>query len=469
MTLQTAAHYTYPQTQVSYPPAASLGGTAAFLMGLGLAYLESAGGQTPSDMAGRAAFITLMGLAVSVLFDMQKGLRNLFRTDFMCLVGLYGLTLLEFLFPQPDFNSLLTTAQTAAALRVILLGMAGIAIGRHWITPRPMRSPWLNFGAVSSQLLFKALVVAAFLGYLNMLLAVKFNPMALIDGMLGPRFSEPWARGAIGGISSLISELSLMLNAIPPLAGVLWNRRRQFSRMQLVLVLAILALTFFQGFSGGTRNVFVAYAATFLVGYLLTLPKNTIWNTLIPIGVMVVVVGYATYHMLEFRTIGLRSYMTDKVYESDTIRSTLAVDYNLWSLGLLVDAFPQKHDFIGSEVLTWALVKPIPRVFWPGKPLGLSVSIEEIVGAEGWTVAATYLGEAYMMAGTAGVIGVSLGFGVLCAWWNRLALQRQSDYAMLVFALGFFVLAVSMRSMFWLTTTALPIVALIVIRKYVLR
>jgi oligosaccharide repeat unit polymerase len=420
-------------------------------------------------MAGRAAVTTLVGLGGNVFFDAQKGLRNLFRTDFMCLVGLYGLTLLEFLFPQSDFDSLLSIAQTSAALKVILLGMAGIAIGRHWVTPRPMRSSWLNFGAVSSQLLFKAFLGAALMGYLNMLLAVHFNPVALVEGMLGPRFSEPWARGSVGGISSLVSEWVLMLNAIPPLAGVLWNRRRQFSRVQLVLVLGILALTFFQGFSGGTRNVLVGYVATFLVGYLLTLPKNTFWNTLIPIGVAVVVIGYASYHMLEFRTIGLRSYLTDKVYEGDTVRTTLAVDYNLWSLGLLVDAFPEKHDFIGSEILTWALVKPIPRIFWPGKPLGLSVSIEEIVGAEGWTVAATYLGEAYMMAGVTGVIGVSLGFGVLCAWWNRLALQRQSDYAMLVFALGFFVLAVSMRSMFWLTTTALPIVALIGIRKYILR
>jgi hypothetical protein len=468
MTLNTAS-YSHPQTQVSYPPAASLAGTAVFLAALGMAHLQIAGGQTPSDMAGRVAVTTLVGLAGNVFFDAQKGWRNLFRTDFMCLVGLYGLTLLEFLFPQSDFDRLLTIAQTIAALNVILIGMAGIVIGRHWVTPRPMRSSWLTFGAVSSQLLFKAFLGATLIGYLNMLLAVKFDPMALIDGMLGPRFSEPWARSSVGGIRSLVSEWSLMLNAIPPLAGVLWNRRSQFSKVQLGLVLAILALTFFQGFSGGTRNVLVAYVATFLVGYLLTLPKNTLWNTLIPIGVAVVVVGYASYHMLEFRTMGLRNYITNQVYESDTVRTTLAVDYNLWSLGLIVDAFPQKHEFIGSEILIWALVKPIPRIFWPGKPLGLSVSIEEIAGAQGWTVAATYLGEAYMMAGTIGVIGVSLGFGVLCAWWNRLALQRQSDYAMLVFALGFFVLAVSMRSMFWLTTTALPIVALIGIRKFILR
>jgi hypothetical protein len=460
-----------PYLQTYSPPAASPFGTCFFLGITWLGYLQSLGASTAEEMARAVAVMTLMGLMGSTIFDLQKGpgLRNLFRTDVMCLVSLYGLTLVEFLFPQPDFNNLLNVEQTQRALQIVLLGITGIAVGRHWVTPRPMQSPWLNFSVVSSRLLFKALLGAAFLGYLNMLLAVQFNPIALIEGMLGPRFSEPWARGAIGGAGSLLSEWTLMLNAIPPLAGVLWNRRRQLNTVQLLLLLAILALTLFQGFSGGTRNVLVGYMATFLMGYLLTLPRHTLWNTVIPIGVAIAVIGYASYHMLEFRTMGLRSYITNRVYESDTVRTTLAVDYNLWSIGLLVDAFPRKHDFIGSEVLTWALVKPIPRVFWPEKPLGLSVSIEEVVGAQGWTVAATYLGEAYMMAGNTGVIGVSLGFGMLCGWWNRLALQRQSDYAMLVFALGFFALGVSMRSMFWLTTMALPIGALIVMKKFVLR
>jgi hypothetical protein len=116
------------------------------------------------------------------------------------------------------------------------------------------------------------------------------------------------------------------------------------------------------------------------------------------------------------------------------------------------------------------LIKPIPRAFWPGKPEVLSVSIEESVGAgEGYTVAATYLGESYMMAGKSGVFFMSVFFGALAAWWNRLAAQRHSDYAMVVYALGFFVAVITMRSMFWLTTMMLPIVALIVLKNTLLK
>jgi hypothetical protein len=461
--------FRYASAPVQVPPAPSPGGTAVFVVGLWLAAMQSSGAQVPSEMARIAATVTLMALSISVILDSQKGLRNLFRADFMCIVSLYSLTLAEFLFPQPDFDTLLDPTQTATALRIVLVGMAGLAIGRHFVTPKPMSSGWLNFSSISSKLLFRMFIGTAILGYLYMLVAVKFDPVALIDGMLGPRFSVPWVRGRIGGIGSLFSEWGLMLYAVPPLAGILWNRRRQLNPLQRVMVIAIASLTLFYGFSGGTRNVFVAYVATLLMGYLLSLPKNTFWNTITPIALAFAVVGYGSYHMLEFRNMGLRNYVVNNVYESDTLRQTLSVDFNLWSIGLLADAFPQNHEFIGSEVLTWAIVKPIPRVFWAGKPEGLSVSIEEVVGAGGWTVSATYLGEAYMMAGMTGVVGVSLFFGALAAWWNRLALQRQSDYAMIVFALGFFVAGVTMRSMFWLTTMLLPIVALIVLKRFVLR
>ncbi|MGB3299480.1 MAG: hypothetical protein WBA76_14545, partial [Phormidesmis sp.] len=142
-----------------------------------------------------------------------------------------------------------------------------------------------------------------------------------------------------------------------------------------------------------------------------------------------------------------------------------AVDYNLASIGQVAEAMPENFPFLGKEIVVWSLVRPIPRAFWSGKPEGLSVSIEEIAGADGWTVAATYLGESYMMAGMAGVIATSLLFGAIAAWWNQMAMRQQSDYSLVVYALGFFAAGITMRSMFWFTTTILPVVALIAIRK----
>lgn len=454
----------YPEEE-HFPPAASGAATLTFLGGLALAYVSFPSQDLPAMMARSAAIPTGIALAISIYFDSRRGVRNLFRTDLLCLISLYFLTLAEFLFPQKDFNDLLTVAQTRNGLTIILLGMACLAIGRHLVKPQAMRSPWLNFSDVSINLLFAVVMLAAFLGFLHMLMAVQFNPMAMIEGMMGPRFSEPWGRNRLGDASSLLTELGLFRNAVPPLSAVLLNRRHLLPFYKVAMVVAVLALTMFQGFAGGTRNVFAAYLATFIVGYLLTLPRYTIINTIVPILLTGFVMVYGSYHMLEFRTIGLQNYLENKVYAGDTVRETLAVDYNLTAISLLPDAMPDPHPFLGSEIVIWAIARPFPRVLFPGKPEGLSITVEEIVGADGWTVAVTYLGEAFMMAGYWGVIVTSLFLGALAAWWNRLVLQRQSDYAMVVYALGFFAGSITMRSMFWLTTAMLPVIGLIVARK----
>jgi hypothetical protein len=454
------------ETRTYLPPAPVMGGTITLLCGLLMAYVTYPSEKTPAAMATATAIPVGISFLVSVYLDSRKGLWNLFRTDLLCLVGIYGLTLAEFLFPQKEFDLMTTVNDTASALNMTLVGMAGLAIGRHLVAPKPIEARWLQIKEISNKALFNVYIIAALLGFLYMLMSVQFNPVALVEGMLGPRFSEPWARGRLGGWSSLLTELSLMRYIIPPLTGVIWNRRQSYTGWQIFVVVAIFALTMLQGFSSGTRNIFVAYIATFIMGYLLTLRKITPKSVLIPILLATFLVVYGSYHMLEFRTMGLRNYIQKEAYKGDSTRETLAVDYNLSSMGPLIAAMPDRHPFLGMEILTWSLVRPIPRVLLPGKPEGLSVSIEEIVGAEGWTVAVTYLGESYMMAGWSGVLGVSLCLGAFAAWWNRMAMQQQSDYALVVYALGFFAAGITMRSLFMLTTALLPVIALIVFRKY---
>ncbi|MBD1822199.1 oligosaccharide repeat unit polymerase [Cyanobacteria bacterium FACHB-DQ100] len=455
----------YPEVE-HFPPSASGAATLAILGGVALGFI---GMQSPSDqpalIARAAAIPVAIGLTTSIYLDSRRGLRNLFRTDLLCLISLYYLILAEFLFPQEEFNTMIDIAQTRNAIAIVLVAFAAFAIGRHLIKPQAMQSSWLNFEDVSTNTLFRVVMISAILGYLYMLQSVQFDIIKMINAMMGARFSEPWTRARLGGASSLIIELGLLRYAIPPLFGVLCNRRHLIPLYQQSLLVAAFALTMFQGFSGGTRNVFVAYLATFIVGYLLTLPRYTFINTIIPVALTFSIAAYGSYHMLEFRTIGLRNYLENRVYASDTVRQTLSVDYNLASLGIVADAIPSAHNYLGSEILVWSIIKPIPRVFLPSKPEGLSVSLEEIAGVEGYTIATTYIGEAYMMAGYWGVIATSLFLGALANWWNRLVLQRQSDYAMVVYALGFFAGSITMRSLFWLTTAILPVIGLIVARK----
>jgi hypothetical protein len=453
-------------TKLYLPPRPTFSGTLCLVAGLIFAFTLYPSAVTPAGMARVSAIAVGLAFLASIFFDSRKGFYNLFRADLLCLLGLYGLTLFEFLFPQEVFNSKVNDIQTAQVLDMVLLGMAGLTLGRHLVKPKPSPAQLRKLGYISSPTLFRLVVVSAFLGFLYMLLSVQFNPIAMINGMIGPRFSEPWARGKYGGWFVFLSELQLLLYAIPPVVGIMWNRRKTFSGFQKLMTAVIFGLVLFKGFTSGTRNIFVIYVATFLVGYLITLPKHNIRNTLIPVITAAVMTSFLSYHMLEFRALGLRNYVVNEVYLQGQTRETFVVDYNLMSLAPVIEAFPEQHPFLGPEVITWALVKPIPRVLWPGKPDGLSISIEEVAGADGWTVATTYIGESYMMAGWIGVLSVSLFFGALAAWWNRRALRGGSDYDLVIYALGFFAAAITMRSMFWLTTAMLPVIALIAFRKF---
>ncbi|MGM3308946.1 O-antigen polymerase [Anabaena sp. WFMT] len=444
---------------------ATWSGTFTLIFGLLLAFIRISVDMSPSFMANQVAIIVGVVITISIVLDSRRGWKNLFRADILCLLALYFLTLIEFLYPQPKFDQRLTSEQTIQAIEVLMIGFSGLAIGRHITFFKPAPPEWLDFGNIPDKTLFRIFCISAFLAYFYILMSVDFNPVKVIESLLGSRFAVPWGRGKLGDWRVFLSELKLFTYVIPPLTGIIWNRRQSFRLWQIFLVMFVFVFTLFYGFSGGTRNVLAAYIATFMAAYFLTLQSPTLIKLLIPTAIMGYAMVFATRHMLGFREMGIINYLATAAYASEKVQDTLSVDYNLWSIGLLVDAFPNKHDFLGLELLFVFLTKPIPRVLWPDKPEGLSTSIEQVVGADGWTVSATYIGESYMMGGIFAVILVSICLGILANWWSRTAAFHTTGYGIVVNALGFFTAAISMRSLIVFTTSMLPIVGLIFIAK----
>lgn len=442
-------------------------GTIALLAGIVFAFLSINPNDLPSDMARQVAYLVGGGFALSLWFDSTRGWSNLFRTDLVCLSGLYFFTLLEFLYPQEEFNNKLTSEQTVSALGVLLIAFAALTIGRHFSLLKPVPKKWLDFRDVPDQALFRLFLICAFLGYYYMLSTVDFDVLEAMDEMQEPRFTQPWSRGQMGGWNALLTELSLLRNAIPPLGGILLNRRSTMKWWQIILVLFVLYFTFYQAFMGGTRSVFGSYLAGLLAGYILSLERVKLWKILLPVGVSGYIMLFITRHMLRFRNIGFRRYMESGGFDAVEAEEGLAVDYNLWPIGKIVDSMPDTYNFLGWEMIKVFGTKPVPRVLWPDKPEGLSTSIEEIVGATQMTVATTYVGEAYMLGGLIGVIVISLLIGAASNWWTRITTQQASGYAIIVGALGFFVAAMIMRSLAFFTTIILPIFALIFFAKVI--
>jgi hypothetical protein len=76
------------------------------------------------------------------------------------------------------------------------------------------------------------------------------------------------------------------------------------------------------------------------------------------------------------------------------------------------------------------------------------------------TLACTFVGEAYMSGGLVGVLLVGAALGAAAEMWNRIGRNVHSPFSQLLYASGFFCAAITMRSMFWLTVTMLPSLAL---------
>jgi oligosaccharide repeat unit polymerase len=432
------------------------------LFGLAVTYFVLPPGDA-EDIFTTAAVGVGLSLAISTLVEGSSGVRSLIRVDVLMLWVLYSLTLLEFLFPQLDINEVVSADAATSGTAAVLLGFAGLAVGRNlpprgsgqsisMITPRPRD-------------IFYLFLIAAFLGYLHMLLAVNFDLLEMLRQMSLPRFSQAWSRERYGGdLFSLLVELGALIYLVPPTAGLIYAHSQDYSSAQKWIVTAILGLTFYYGVTTGTRNILAIYVFTFFGAYYLNKDYLKWSQVMIQGSLVALVLLVVTAYMLAYRNVGLSQFSL-----SDDAPATLYIDHNMVVISKLTIVFPSQYDYLGLELLYQALIHPIPRALWSGKPEGLSVTVESIMQTTQATVASAFVGEAYMSGGMIGVLLAGVGFGAAAEMWNRVGRNVHSPFSQLLYASGFFCAAISMRSILWTTVTMLPTLALWLYGKLLIR
>src|SRR5262245_59843362 len=156
--------------------------TAVILFGLALtsAILPS---NNSVEIFTVAAFSVGLSLGVATIIEAANGVRTLIRADILILWVLYALTFLEFLFPQPDVANLVEPASAASGTYAVLVGFAGLVVGRHFVSVKEdfrNKAVFINLQPKNVFLLF---VLAALLGYLHIFLAVNFDLLEAIRQM----------------------------------------------------------------------------------------------------------------------------------------------------------------------------------------------------------------------------------------------------------------------------------------------
>lgn len=473
------------QPPLPYPRTADTGATlsqpwprfdatfAAFIGMILTAFaMVSGADRHPSQLA----HVTAVGMGITLLmsfaFEARGGLKNLVRADLLGMLALYYLTLYEFLFPQPYFDVNMRDIQaTYLALWAVLVGFSGLFVGRHLLPKGRQPFERIMTGPIHPGWLVAIFWSSFFLGFLHMLIAVDWDLARLIDEMTKVRFDRLWARKKFGDWKALRNELSLLLYLIPPIAGLMLTRRDRYSAASILFALMGFGFVLFYGFTDGTRTVFGAYLVTFMIAFTFASPAARRREVIVVCAACAAAMALSTQAMLEMRTLGFKRWWNgEKTWVVNRYNSSVFVDDNLLAIAKITQYFPVRNHgrYLGFEIPYLALIRPIPRAIWPGKPEGLSKTIEEAFGATQMTVAATFVGEAYMSAGLFGVALEALVLGLMAAWWNRLASPRNSELGILVYSSGFFAVTITMRSTFALTTALLPCLAGLLFGKFLL-
>jgi len=120
---------------------------------------------------------------------------------------------------------------------------------------------------------------------------------------------------------------------------------------------------------------------------------------------------------------------------------------------------PQSHPFVYHKYVVYVLVRPVPRVFWPEKPIDPGFDLPTALGVEGVSYSYSVIGELYM---SLGLLGVALGgwfYGRVAAMASGLLKQTTTQGAFVIYSIVVMALFSGMRSILELILVSYVVLA----------
>jgi hypothetical protein len=171
--------------------------------------------------------------------------------------------------------------------------------------------------------------------------------------------------------------------------------------------------------------------------------------------------------MLEYRMLGLSAMFRETGPELQL--SHLRVDDNFLRLAQVTELFPDTAPFADLQPLYYALTKPIPRYFWPGKPIDPGYDLTALVGMAGLSLSHTIVGELYAAHGLIVVFVGGLFLGRIANMWNKILLVPGGIGKPMIYGLGIMVLVAGLRGAQDLVVMTYGILGWLVISSIVVR
>lgn len=401
----------------------------------------------PDDVSDATAlFMPALYLSIALLLpvviQVRSDLTAVLRIENALTLGIIYWLLLDMLqsaYPLEFVSS--ENVQSAFGMVGAFAGALWIgASSNGWPLPRIVASTATREFTIKA--LFSATLIAFILGMAKFVVGSGFDPTTLIRGLGASRWDTPWTRGDFGGADAFLDHMQYFGYIMPSLCVLMamkvgWLNGRVLTGLLLsAIVVAFLAQ------SGGRRIIGVVIGAA-LYTWLAAKPRL---EPRVIFGGAATVVLLLTFmqEMLRYRGVGFAALVANESPGMGV--EYLHVDDNFLRLAQLIKFYPDTMDFVLHQPLFHALTLPIPRVFWPGKPLGPGFDLPGLLGRQGFSLSCSIIGELYVSFGIWAVLGGGWILGRIAGMWNKILLMPTGTSRPLMYGLGLMALFAGMRS-----------------------
>ena len=358
---------------------------------------------------------------------------------------------------------------TADQVRQAFLAI-GIFVVMMWLGSirRPWRIPQVVISSVSQEFsinTYFGLALACFLlGMLNYAVPCNFNVFEMVHYLGQERWAAPWGRGQFGGWDAFLDHLQYFGYLLPVLTVVMVRRAGVRNARTIICIAMSIVIALFLAQSGSRRVVGVVGGMALILWVLdqRRLRIKHLLTSLVAIVALLVTLQF----MLEYRSVGLSVLVGQGEIQSGRFEKRqvleeqhLRVDDNFYRLCQIIQLIPESYPFVYHKYLVYVIVRPVPRVFWPGKPVDAGFDLPTALGVEGVSYSYSVIGELYM---SLGFIGIALGgwfYGRVASMASGLLARCTTQGALVIYSIVVMALFSGMRSILELILVSYVVLA----------
>ena len=336
------------------------------------------------------------------------------------------------------------------------------AIRRSWKIPNVLISSVSQEFSINT---YFGLALACFLlGMLKFAIPCDFNVFEMAGYLGQERWAAPWGRGQLGGWDAFLDHLQYFGYLLPVLTVVIGRRvgLRNLRTLICIAMSCVMALFLAQS---GSRRVIGVVAGMALILWVLDQPRLRVKHLVISVFAVVSLL-IALQVMLEYRNVGLSVLVGQAEIPSGRFEKRqileeqhLRVDDNFYRLCQIIQLIPESYPFVYHKYLIYVLVRPVPRVFWPEKPVDPGFDLPAALGVEGVSYSYSVIGELYM---SLGLIGIALGgwfYGRVASMASALLARCTTQGALVIYSIVVMALFSGMRSILELILVSYVVLA----------